>query len=307
MNFYETVDHTSHLNSPLVWTACITPFKDHGLNIDYGSLERILYAQTVCQNGIILFGSTGEGLSLSVEEKKSILDFVLRLDLNIPVLCSLPTYSLEAAIECIKHCQDYEIQGYLVSMPLYTCPGKEGQVQWLQAVLTIAQKPVILYNIPRRTGVSLSVEALEILKDHPFLVGLKDSSGCLKSAFQYTKAAPRINLLCGDDHLMPAYSTLGAKGLVSVLSNLWPNFVKYYVQESLAGRWRKLFFWSAQNALCKATNPIPVKALMRLLNLIASDMVRLPLCKNDIPDLQPLRALHQAALEEMEACGISES
>ncbi|PPE03919.1 4-hydroxy-tetrahydrodipicolinate synthase [Holospora curviuscula] len=300
------MNYLSDFKPPLVWTACITPFKDHSLNIDYKALERVLHKQALCENGIILFGSTGEGVSLSVEEKKSILEFVMRLDLNIPIFCALPTYSLQGAVDCIKQCQEYAIQGYLVSTPLYTCPGKEGQSQWFQAILTMAQKPVMLYNIPRRTGVSLSVDTLSFLKDHPFLFGLKESSGCLKTAFEYTKAAPRIQLLCGDDHLMAAYSTLGAKGLVSVLSNVWPNLLKYYVQESLAGRWKKLFFWNAQNALSKASNPIPVKALMRLLNFISSDMVRLPLSKNDIPDLQPLRALHQFALEEMEACGITE-
>ncbi|WP_162531219.1 4-hydroxy-tetrahydrodipicolinate synthase [Holospora elegans] len=289
-----------------MWTACITPFKDHSLNIDYEALERNLRKQAACENGIILFGSTGEGLSLSIEEKKNILNFVRRLSLDVPILSAVPTYSLESAMDWIKQCQDYELQGYLISTPLYTCPGAEGQTQWFQALLTIAQRPVMLYNVPRRTGVKLSAEALSVLKDYPFLVSLKDSSGCLSTAFEYIKTAPRIDLLCGDDHLMPAYSTLGSKGLVSVLSNVWPNFVKYYVQESLEGKWKKSFFWNAQHALSSASNPVPVKALMRLLNLISSDMVRLPLSKNDIPDLQSLRVLQQSALEEMESCGLSE-
>lgn len=284
---------------PLVWTACVTPFKDHSLNVDYEGLERVLRKQVSCENGVILFGSTGEGISLSTEEKRKILDFIMRLDLNIPIFSAVPTYNLDSAMDWIKQCQDYALQGYLISTPLYTCPGDEGQAQWFQALLTISQRPVMLYNVPRRTGVSLSVEALKILKDYPFLVSLKESSGCLKSAFSYAQAAPRIDLLCGDDHLMPAYSTLGAKGLVSVLSNIWPNLVKHYVQESLEGCWKRSFFWEAQQALSKATNPVSIKALLRLANIISSDMVRLPLSKNDLSDLQSLRVLQQLALEEI--------
>lgn len=292
--------------SPLVWTACVTPFKDHSLNIDYDALGEVMRKQDSCGNGIILFGSTGEGLSLSIKEKEDILKFTMRLGLTVPILCAVPAYNLDVAVCWLKTCQDYPLQGYLISTPLYTRPGTEGQIQWLQAILTAAQGSVMLYNIPHRTGVSLSVDALSAVKDNPFLVSLKDSSGCLKSVFEYKKAAPRIDILCGDDHLMPAYATIGSNGLVSVLSNVWPKLMKHYVQKSLEGTWRKSFFWEAVDAMSRASNPIPVKALMRLLNIIRSDMVRIPLSKNDLQDLQPLRVLQQAAVEELEACGISE-
>ncbi len=291
--------------APLVWTACITPFKDHGLNIDYAALERLLLRQAQCGNGIILFGSTGEGLSLSDEEKEETLKFVMRLRLSVPILAAVPTYNLETAVRWFKVCQDYALQGYLVSTPLYTRPGVEGQIQWFQTILTAAQRPVMMYNIPNRTGVKLATDVVKALQDNPFLVSLKDSSGCLTSVFEYKRAAPRIEVLCGDDHLMPAYATLGSTGLVSVLSNVWPELMQIYVEQSLKGTWRRSFFFDAMSALSKASNPIPVKALMRLLNMIPSDIVRLPLCKQDLPDLQPLRILQQAALDELAHWNIS--
>jgi 4-hydroxy-tetrahydrodipicolinate synthase len=296
---------TSLSLAPSIWTACITPFKDHGLNIDYTALEAILLRQERCGNGIILFGSTGEGLSLSDEEKEETLKFVMRLGLSVPILSAVPTYNLETAVRWLKVCQDYTLHGYLVSTPLYTRPGTEGQIQWFQAILTAAQKPVMLYNIPHRTGVSLSIDTLKALRDNPFLVSLKDSSGCLTSVFEYKRAAPRVEILCGDDHLMPMYAVLGSTGLVSVLSNVWPELMKVYVEQSLQGTWRRSFFFDALAALSKASNPIPVKALMRLLNMMPSDIVRLPLSKQDLPDLQPLRILQQAALEEAAYWNIS--
>ena len=290
---------TSSNLSPAVWTACITPFKDHGLNIDYAALEKIIMRQARCGNGIILFGSTGEGLSLSEEEKEAILQYVMRLKLEVPIFSAVPTYNLDTAIRWLKICQEYPLNGYLVSTPLYTRPGIEGQIQWFQAILTAAQKPVMMYNIPHRTGVKLPVEVLYALRDNPFLVSLKDSSGCLTSVFEYQRAAPRIEMLCGDDHLMPMYAVLGSKGLVSVLSNVWPELMKVYVEQSVHGTWKRPFFFDALLALSKASNPIPVKALMRLSNMISCDTVRLPLSTQDLPDLQPLRILHQAALEEL--------
>ena len=270
--------------SQILWTACVTPFKDNGKQIDYKSFENLLRLQEKAGNGILLLGSTGEGLSISDKERKEIVEFACKLNLNTTIIVGVPSYNLNIALEWINFCNNFPINGYLMTTPIYTKPGVQGQTEWFKALLDAAKYQCMLYNIPSRSGVKLYPEVVKNLQDHDKFVALKDSSGMVDSIVEYKLATPKIEVFCGDDYMMPAMASEGAIGLVSVISNTLPVATRKYVEHCIKG-WRieSKIWWQACKALFSASNPIPLKALMKDVGLIDYDFVRLPLSIKDLP------------------------
>lgn len=270
--------------SQILWTACVTPFKENGKQIDYKSFESILRLQEKAGNGILLLGSTGEGLSISDKERKEILEFAFKLNLKSQIIVGVPSYNLNIALEWLKFCNNFPINGYLMTTPLYTKPGIYGQAEWFKALLDSAKYQCMLYNIPGRAGIKLHSEVVKNLQDHEKFVALKDSSGMVDSIVEYKLAAPKIGIFCGDDYMMPAMASEGAIGLVSVISNALPLETRRYVEHCMKGlRIESKIWWQACKALFSASNPIPLKALMMDVGLIENDTVRLPLSMKDLP------------------------
>jgi 4-hydroxy-tetrahydrodipicolinate synthase len=143
--------------------------------------------------------------------------------------------------------------------------------------------PVMLYNIPSRAGVPLHPETVKNLSQHKKFTSIKDSSGSLDYIMEYKKVAPHIDIFCGDDGMINSMQPHDIKGLVSVVSNLYPVFTRQYVVETL----QRLSYLDTEWAekiqfLNRATNPIPVKALMQEMGLITSSYTRLPLSLQDM-------------------------
>lgn len=278
----------------ILWTASITPFDANGSKIDYESLDRLLHLQAEAGNGIVLLGSTGEGLSLTDQEKQEILKFACQLNLNTQIIVGVPSHNLQAALDWLEFCNDLPIQGYLLTTPIYTKPGVMGQTCWFEKLLNKASHPGMLYNIPGRAGVPLHPEAVGNLQHHDNFVALKDSSGTVESVVGYKIAAPDVEVYCGDDYMMPAMASEGAVGLVSIASNAWPSATRRYVEYSLkGGKIKSKVWWQACKSLFTASNPIPIKALMKDAGLINHDTVRLPLSQGDLPSRQTLLAYHE--------------
>lgn len=268
----------------ILWTALVTPFIQNSYLVDYDSLKRCLLSQEKEGNGVVLFGSTGEGLSLSENEKVSILKFISNLNLSIPIICNIPNYNFSLAINWIRICRDYNVDGFLISTPIYTKPGIIGQIKWFQALLDSSHLPVMLYNIPSRTGVQLYPTVVQSLKDHDQFFAIKDSSGSFDCFCEYRKLAPNIFIYSGDDDMMLKMAIQGAKGLVSVASNVWARSMRKYVSSCLSNNFEdiNLNLWKEIFYLLKQTvNPIAIKALLKDLNLICFDTVRLPLSQED--------------------------
>lgn len=282
----------------ILWTACVTPFVGDNQKIDYPSLEKLLKTQENNNNGVVLLGSTGEGLSLSQEERLEIVNRACSLKIKTPIIVGVPSYHLPTALGWLNICNDLPISGYLLTTPLYSKPGIRGQIQWFERLLESSKKPAMLYNIPSRTGVKLYPQTLEALSDHPLLFGLKDSSGIVGSVTNYKKAAPSLKIFCGDDDMMPAMAMEGAEGLVSVASNVWPLATNQYVKKCLKGEKVNLIIWrDALKVLFSASNPIPVKALSHAMGLIESCVVRPPLSEKDLPSLEELKRVHFSICE----------
>lgn len=277
-----------------LYTACVTPFTSNGEEIDYNSLEKILKLQEDAGNGMVLLGSTGEGMSLSDKEKKEVVNFACKLNLNAEVIVGVPSHNLSVALEWIKFCNELPIDGYLITTPIYTKPGVMGQTQWFEKLLNTSKYSSMLYNIPGRAGIRLHAETVANLKDHPKFLAIKDSSGIVDSLVEYKLAAPDIAVYCGDDYLMPATAAEGAVGLISVASNVWPKAVKKYVIDSLDKKKDiDKTWWKVCKALFAASNPIPVKALLKDLNVIDNDNVRLPLSIADLPSRELLLSYNE--------------
>jgi 4-hydroxy-tetrahydrodipicolinate synthase len=281
-------------NRPILWTALITPFDATGTSINYQEIETLLREQEAAGNGVVLLGSTGEGLLVSDAERKELVSFAFGLNLAIPLMVSVPSVTLPGALAWLDFFKDFPVAGYLMAPPVYTKPGVKGQAAWFKALLDVASAPVMLYNIPSRSGVRLHPESVKLLAGHPRLWAIKNS-GDVESVADYLTAAPDVQLYCGDDNMMPAMSAQGAVGLISIASNVWPEATHRYAQLCLSEKCPEPnVWWNSTKVFGLASNPIPIKALMHQVGKIASGQVRLPLHQEDLASVQPLVAAHEA-------------
>ncbi|WP_419214399.1 4-hydroxy-tetrahydrodipicolinate synthase [Wolbachia endosymbiont of Rhagoletis cingulata] len=285
------------MKSTFLWTACVTPFNCNGDSIDYQSLQCLLTIQAEARNGIILLGSTGESLSLTDYEKRTLVKFVCKLKLNTKVIIGVPGVNLYQTLEWLDFCKDMPIYGYLMTTPIYTKPGIMGQTLWFEKLLEKAHVPAMLYNIPSRAGINLHPETAHNLSDHKKFWAIKDSSGTVDTLTQYKKVAPNIEVFCGDDNMISDMAAEGASGLVSVVANVWPSVVHKYVKQCMSGKNPQADSWQqACKALFTASNPIPTKALLHDTGLIKHKTVRLPLSTEDLPSVEKLRQVNKMIL-----------
>ena len=277
----------------ILWTATITPFTADGSAVDYASFERCLRRQEQAGNGIILMGSTGESLSLTDKERREVLEFACGLNLKTQLVVGAPSHNYYSALEWMDYCKDKPIQGYLLTTPIYTKPGIKGQTAWFETRLNKAAHPAILYNIPGRAGIRLHPETVKNLCNHEKFVAIKDSSGVVDSIVEYQTAAPNVPVYCGDDYMMATVAAEGSCGLISVAGNAWPEETRRYVEKCLRSeRISSKIWWHACKVLFTASNPIPIKALMKDIGVIEHDTVRLPLSTADLPSRSKLLEHH---------------
>lgn len=266
-----------------VWTALVTPFLQDG-KLDFVSLEALAMEQEKANNGILLFGSTGEGLALSLEEKQSIITFISKLSIKVPLMVCVGGFRLEEQLAWMDFCEhNANIAAFLLVTPIYAKPGPIGQTKWFKALLDASHVPCMLYSIPGRSAVKLYPEVLENLKQHPKLWAIKESSGNLEEFKAFQKAHPSIIMYGGDDGLIEDHIALGAKGLVSVASNTWPDAVHRFVKSRLENKNPNFPTWKETvNSLMLASNPVPVKVLLFEKKWIKSSMLRPPLSEEDL-------------------------
>ncbi|WP_341819296.1 4-hydroxy-tetrahydrodipicolinate synthase [Wolbachia endosymbiont (group A) of Brachyopa scutellaris] len=302
------------MKSTFLWTACVTPFNCNGDSIDYSSLQRLLTMQVKAENGVVLLGSTGESLSLTDSEKRTLVEFVCKLKLNTKIIIGVPGVNLYQTLEWLDFCKGMPIHGYLMTTPIYAKPGIMGQTLWFEKLLEKAHVPVMFYNIPSRAGINLHAETVHNLSSHEKFWAIKDSSGTVDTLAQYKKVAPNIEVFCGDDNMISDMAAYGAAGLVSVASNVWPRIAHEYVKQCLNDELSSLSFqrvtlesrrkpvqmtgndmksstvWQqACKALFIASNPIPTKALLHDIGLIEHKTVRLPLSTEDLPSVDEIK------------------
>ena len=286
-----------NLNDTKLWTAVITPMLDNG-DVDYSSLESILNTQNDAKNGILILGSTGEALNLDEDESRKILEFTCDHKKSVPLMCGVGGINLKSTKKWVEYLNSLTIDCYLLVTPLYAKPGDEGQYEWFKELLDLSKKPCMLYNVPSRTGKDMSLLACEKLVDHKNFWSIKEASGSVQKFESYVKAAKNQRVYSGDDALLPEFSEVGAKGLVSVAANVWPKQTNLYVEKCLDGTLGKndedTKLWKdATESLFVASNPIPVKWLMSELKQIRSAVLRPPLTLNDMTSKEVVMRAHE--------------
>lgn len=275
-----------------LWTALITPMKEDG-NIDFNTLEHLIRVQEKAGNGILLIGSTGEGLALTDKEKREVVEYSSSLNPSVPLMVGVGGMNADIQESWIQYCNTLQIDAFLLVTPLYAKPGPVGQKVWFKRLLDASDKPCMIYNIPSRTGIDLTSDVVASLENHPNFWSIKEASGRLVVYQQFRRTAPSIPLFSGDDALLAFFKPAGCAGLVSVAANVWPDATALYVKKCLSGDTESLFpLWNrAVEALFSASNPIPVKLLLHHKGKIQSPELRLPLVKEELTDLAELIAI----------------
>lgn len=270
-------------NYPL-WTAIVTPMDENG-KIDYNSFESAIRKQEEAKNGILFFGSTGEGLNLTDAEKREMITFVKQLNLKVPIMAGLGGHDINTQKSFITYCDEVGVDAFLLVTPIYAKPGKEGQLAWFRELMSQTKTPCMVYNVPSRTGIHLNPEVpATLFKEFDNYMGLKEASGSAEKFTTFRDAAPKAKLYCGDDSLIKEFTELGAIGLVSVASNAWPKQTHKFLELHLTNQIDSAFKdWVARADLFfDAPSPIPVKTLMQHNGCIATNSVRLPLSTKDL-------------------------
>lgn len=279
----------SRLDNVKVWTAIVSPLDGKGA-LDLEAFRGLLRRQEAAGNGVIVLGSTGEGLAMAMEQKRQLIQAATSMKLGVPVMAGVGGFQLPDCQEWIRWCESQGVEGFLLVTPIYAKPGPVGQAKWFTALLETATRPCMVYNVPSRAGVKLHPQALREISGHRNLWAVKESSGSTGEFLQLKAAAPSLRFLCGDDGLMPYFASAGAEGLVSVAANVWPEATRAYAELSVNGKHEGLMpLWhDSSEALFSASNPVPVKALLAAKGWIASAELLPPLAAADMKNLETL-------------------
>ena len=270
-----------------LYTALLTPFSAQSQQqqaIDYAAWKRLLDLQIAAGvQGVVVCGSTGEASTMSMEEHMELIRYSVEHCKNkIQVIAGSGSNSTATAIELSRAAESFGVDGLLVVNPYYNNPTQEGLCQHFLKIADHVKCPIILYNSPSRTTVNISLDVLLRLAEHPNIVGIKEASGNFPEIIEKKAECPAdFAFLGGDDNVLPAIMGLGAVGLISVISNLYPKPIKKMVAAYLQCDFASgnLLFYQyvrLMNALFIETNPAPVKAAAHTLHL-CEDQLRLPL------------------------------
>ncbi|HEY3237055.1 MAG TPA: 4-hydroxy-tetrahydrodipicolinate synthase [Polyangiaceae bacterium] len=284
------------------YTALVTPFLTDGSEVDWAAFERHVAAQLQGGiSGLVPCGTTGETPTLSHAEQHEVIQRCVRLVKGrVPVIAGTGTNDTKATIGASRAALEAGADAVMIVMPYYNKPSQEGLVRHVELVAKAVSCPVILYNIPGRTAVELSVEStLRILDSSPNVIAIKDATGNIAYCQELLRRAEeRVTVLSGDDPLTLALMSLGARGVISVTSNLYPRQVGAVVADILDGRWNEALrkhraLLPVHRGLFLEPNPQPVKAALALRGLM-SPAVRPPLVEASSDCVEKLRAVIQA-------------
>ncbi len=284
---------------PGVYTALVTPFQPDAGSIDWEAFERLIDGQIQGGiTGLVPVGTTGESPTLSDSEQREPAHRTVKLAAGrASVFVGTGPNDTKKTIHASRAALEAGADGVMLVTPYYSRPAQEGLYRHVVAVARDVGAPIILYNIPARTGVELTIDTLlRILVTCPNVIGLKDASGNVHYCQDLlSKTGDRITVLSGDDPLVLPLMSVGAAGVISVTSNLYPRAMTELVEDALAGRYaearpKNQRLLPVHRALFSETNPQPIKAALSLQGRM-NGVLRLPLieacaeCRARLPDV----------------------
>ena len=264
--------------------ALITPFKEDG-SVDYDALLRLVDYQL--ENGtdfLCVLGTTAETPTLTKEEKEKVKRTIIdRVDGRLPILLGVGSNSTQAVVDSVKNDDMTGVDALLVVVPYYNKPSQEGIYQHYKAVADATELPIVLYNVPGRTGVNMTAETtLRLANDFENIVAIKEASGNIAQMDEIIKNKPEgFDVISGDDGITFPLITLGAVGVISVLGNAFPREFSRMTQLALEGDYANALpihhqFAEMCNLLFVDGNPAGVKAMLGIMGMIENKL-RLPL------------------------------
>ena len=284
-------------------TAMVTPMTPEG--VDYEALGRFIDFQLASGiNALVAVGTTGESATLSPEERKKVIAFTIdRVAGRIPVIAGTGTNNTQHAIDYSVSASQAGADALLVVTPYYNKATQNGLIAHFTAIADKVDKPIILYNVPSRTGCNLLPATVEKLADHPNIAAIKEASGNMSQVVElFARCGDKIDVYSGEDGLTVPMLAMGGKGTISVLSNVVPQGAVAMTDAFFAGDVQKAAKLQCQylnliNLLFCEVNPIPAKAAVSAMGY-GKEYIRLP--------LTPMEEVNRAKLlAEMRAQGVN--
>ncbi len=261
-------------------TALVTPFRSGAVDLD--ALNGLVNWQIEKGiDGLLACGCTGEAATLTTEEQLLVIEKVMEASAGrVPVIAGTGTNATASSIELSLEAAAMGVDGVLLITPYYNKPTPKGQIEHYTKVADAVDCPVILYNVPGRTGTNMLPSTIAVLSKHPGIVAIKDAAGSAERVTAIRNLCD-ITILSGDDPLAMAQVALGGSGVISVVSNIAPSEMSDLISLTAAGeldaaRAVQAGLYPVIKAMFLETNPIPVKKALSLMGLI-TDELRLPL------------------------------
>jgi 4-hydroxy-tetrahydrodipicolinate synthase len=265
-----------------VHTALVTPFSYGG--IDLAAFRRLLEIQKESRvSGVVVLGTTGESPTVNGKERDVLTEEAVKsLGGKKTVTVGCGCNDTGKTVELVRRAASAGADLALVVTPYYNRPSQKGLLRHFLTVAEGSPLPVVIYNVPSRTGVDISAETLSVLSEHPNIAACKEAGSDIQ-AITEKAAVSRTDIFCGNDTMLLSELSLGAKGAVSVCSNIEPDrtceiYEKYVSGDANGAREAFFALYPFLSALGCDTNPVPIKAVMSACGLI-SDAVRPPLCR----------------------------
>ena len=251
--------------------ALITPFTNDD-RVDFEKLGKLLdYHLENSTDAIIINGTTGESATLTDEEKVEIIKFTVdRVNKRVPVIAGTGSNNTKHAIEMSKKANELGVDGLLVVTPYYNKGNENGIYEHYRLIAEAVSCPIILYTVPSRTGVNLSIKLLKRLSQIDNIVAIKEASGNISYAGEIAREVPELDIYSGNDDMTIPLMSLGAIGVISVSANIIPKIVHNMCMEFLEwdierARTLQLEYNSLVDSLFIEVNPVPIKEVMNYL------------------------------------------
>lgn len=284
-------------------TALVTPFVDG--KVSWLDLRRLVEHQLAGGiDGLVAVGTTGESPTLDYDEHIEVVRRAVEFaGGRVPVMAGTGSNATSEAIELVRRADAAGAASHLQVAPYYNKPSQEGLFRHFSAIARETDRPIVLYSIPGRCGIEISVETVVRLRAaHPNIVGIKEAGGSVEKAGRLVRELdPGFSVLSGDDALTVAFAEFGAKGIVSVASNLIPGEISRLARLCAQGdlpEARNLHIHLAElfKVLFVEPNPVPIKHLLARAGIIRSPEVRLPLCEMSAANRAAVEAVADATL-----------
>ena len=276
--------------------AIVTPFKNG--KVDEKGLDDLIEFQINNGiKGIVPCGTTGESATLTHEEHKLVVELtVKKVDKRVPVIAGTGSNSTKEAIEFTQHASEAGADGALIITPYYNKPTQEGLYQHFKNIAQNVDIPIVLYNVPSRTGVNMLPETVARLSGFDNITAIKEASGSMQQVTDIIRfCGDSITLISGEDYLTYPILAVGGKGVISVASNIAPGEMSRMCDAFFEGETKEAYsLYYKLIPLCHAmfyeTNPAPVKTALGLMGKI-SDELRLPLCPMSVKNIERLKVV----------------